>query len=58
MTRALNLLSVLLLALAAGAFTWGVLCLGDERDLMALYLLLVGGLCLHAATELLRPRGS
>lgn len=46
-----------LLVVAAGlAFTYGVQALGDRRDLVALYLLVVGGLCLKAATDLLRPK--
>jgi hypothetical protein len=54
--RALDIVSCLLLAAAGLAFTFGVHALGDRRDLAALYLLVVGGLCLKAGTDLLRPK--
>jgi hypothetical protein len=54
--RALDVVSCLLILAAGLAFTRGVQALGDRRDLAALYLLLVGGLCLKAATDLLRPK--
>ncbi|MEJ7731478.1 MAG: hypothetical protein WKG00_19965 [Polyangiaceae bacterium] len=40
------------------AFAFGVYALGDQQDFKALYLLVVGGLSLKAATEMLRPRSS
>lgn len=43
--------------IAAGlAFTRGVQALGERKDLVAVYLLVVGALCLKAATDLLRPK--
>ncbi|MFO0568875.1 MAG: hypothetical protein U0263_24675 [Polyangiaceae bacterium] len=57
MTRAIDLISVVLLVAAAGAFAMGVNALGDRRDLDALYWLVVGGLTLRAATDMLRPKG-
>lgn len=52
----LDLVSCLLVAAGGLAFVRGVQALGERKDLMALYLLVVGGLCLKAATELLRPK--
>jgi hypothetical protein len=49
--------AVLLLLASASAFGYGLYALGDRQDFKALYLLIVGGLALRAATELLRPRG-
>jgi hypothetical protein len=54
--RALDVVSCLLILAGGLAFVRGVQALGDRRDLVALYLLLVGGLCLKAATDLLRPK--
>jgi hypothetical protein len=54
--RALDVVSCLLVVAAGLAFTFGVQALGERRDLPALYLLIVGGLCLKAATDLLRPK--
>jgi hypothetical protein len=51
-----NAVNVVLFAAACGAFTLGLYALGDRRDLQALYWLVVGGLCLKAATDMLRPR--
>jgi len=56
-TRAIDLSSGVLLVAAAGAFATGVNALGDRRDLDALYWLVVGGLTLRAATDMLRPKG-
>jgi hypothetical protein len=56
--RAVDVISVVLLVAAAGAFTVGVGALGDRRDLDALYWLVVGGLTLRAATDMLRPKGA
>jgi hypothetical protein len=54
--RLLDVISCLLIVGGGLAFARGVQALGDRRDLVALYLLLVGALCLKAATELLRPK--
>jgi hypothetical protein len=54
--RALDVVSCLLILAGGLAFARGVQALGDRRDLAAVYLLLVGGLCLKAATDLLRPK--
>jgi hypothetical protein len=54
--RLLDVVSCLLILAGGLAFTRGVQALGDRRDLAALYLLVVGGLCLKAATDLLRPK--
>lgn len=52
----LDVISCLLVLAGGIAFTRGVQALGERRDLAALYLLVVGGLCLKAATDLLRPK--
>lgn len=56
MARLLDIVSCLLVVAGGLAFARGVQALGDRKDLMALYLLIVGGLCLKAATDLLRPK--
>ena len=56
MARALDLISCFLLLAAAWAFARGVQALGERKDLVAVYLLVVGALCLKAATDLLRPK--
>lgn len=56
MARALDVISCLLILAAGLAFARGVQALGDRRDVVALYLLVVGGLCLKAASDLLRPK--
>jgi hypothetical protein len=56
MGRALDIISVVLLVGGALAFGVGMYALGDSRDLSALYWLVVGGLVLRAATDLVRPR--
>jgi hypothetical protein len=56
MSRLLELLSLVLLLAGGVAFARGVQALVDRKDLLALYLLVVGGLCLKAATDLLRPK--
>lgn len=58
MSRAIDVLCLVLLAASAGAFAMGVSALGDRRDLDALYWLVVGGLILRSATDMLRPKGA
>jgi hypothetical protein len=53
--RVLDVVSCLLILGGGFAFVRSVQALGDRRDLVALCLLVVGGLCLRAATDLLRP---
>lgn len=55
MSRAIDLLCIGLLLGAGGAFALGVSSLERERDLHALYWLVVGGLLLKASVEMLRP---
>ena len=57
MTRAVDVLSILLLLSAAVCFSLGIYSLGSRQDLEALYWLVVGALLLKAATDMLRPRG-
>ena len=57
MSRAVDVLAIVLLLGAACAFGLGVNAVSELEDFKALYLLLVGGLALKASTELLRPRG-
>ncbi len=56
MARALDAISCFLILAGGFSFASGVQSLGERRDLMALYLLVVGALCLKAATDLLRPK--
>ncbi|NUO52995.1 MAG: hypothetical protein HOV80_29465 [Polyangiaceae bacterium] len=57
MSRAIDLLAILLVLVAAVAFGFGLHALGKNEDFRAIYLLVVGGLALRASTEILRPRG-
>jgi len=57
LSRAIDLLAILLVLVAAVAFAFGLLALGKNEDFRAIYLLVVGGLALRASTEILRPRG-
>lgn len=57
MTRAVDVLSILLLVSAAVCFSIGVYSLGSQEDLQALYWLVVGALLLKSSTDMLRPRG-
>lgn len=52
-----DIASIVLLLLALSAFALGLLALGEQNDLTALYWLVVGALALRAATQVLRPRG-
>jgi hypothetical protein len=54
----MDVISIGLLIAAAASFGFGIVELGQRRDLHALYWLIVGALVLRAATELLRPRGA
>jgi hypothetical protein len=56
MSKLANAVNVVLFAAACVAFALGVQALGDRRDLQALYWLVVGGLALKGATDMLRPR--
>lgn len=58
MSKAVDILSVFLLLVAAIAFAAGIFALGEREDLRALYFLVLGALCLKSATEVLRPRSS
>jgi hypothetical protein len=54
-SRVVDTLAVLLLALAAVSFVVGVFSIGERRDLAALVWIAVGALALRAGTEALRP---
>ena len=56
MAKVVDTISLLLLTSSAIAFSLGVNALGDQKDLHALYWLVVGGLLLRAAVDMLRPR--
>jgi len=56
MSRTLDWLAAGLLLAAACAMALGVLALDREQDRRALYWLLVGGLALKSAIDLLRPK--
>ncbi len=57
MSRAVDLLSIVLMVLAIAAFGVGVHALGKRADLESLYWLVVGALVLKAATDMVRPKG-
>ena len=56
MSRVANLVNLALFLAACAAFALGLQALGDRRDLPALYFLVIGGVSLRAATDMLRPR--
>lgn len=56
MPKLADVVSILLLLSAVAAFAMGIAVLSERRDLLALYWLVVGGLALRAATQLLRPK--
>jgi hypothetical protein len=56
MGRLANAVNVALFVVACAAFAFGLYALGDRKDLTALYFLVVGGVSLRAATDMLRPR--
>ena len=58
MGRVANLVNVTLFVVACASFALGLHALGDRRDLQALYFLVIGGVSLRAATDMLRPRSS
>ena len=58
MNRIANAVNLLLFVAACAAFALGLYALGDRRDLQAIYWLIVGGISLKAATDMLRPRAS
>jgi len=58
MGKVIDALGILLVLGAVLAFSLGVTALGDRRDLSAIYWLVIGGLVLRSAVELLRPRSS
>lgn len=58
MHRVANAVNLLLFVVACASFALGLYALGDRRDLQAIYWLIVGGISLKAATDMLRPRAS
>lgn len=58
MSRVANVVNLTLFAGACVSFALGLHALGDRRDLQAIYFLVMGGIALRAATEMLRPRAS
>jgi hypothetical protein len=56
MSRIANAVNLLLFVAACASFALGLYALGDRRDLQAIYWLIVGGISLKAATDMLRPR--
>jgi hypothetical protein len=58
MGRVADVVNILLFVAACVAFALGIFALGDRRDLAALYWLVVGGLALKGATDMLRPKSS
>ncbi|HWP08510.1 MAG TPA: hypothetical protein VNN72_22365 [Polyangiaceae bacterium] len=58
MSRVANAVNLLLFVAACTSFALGLYALGERRDLQAIYWLIVGGISLKAATDMLRPRAS
>jgi hypothetical protein len=58
MSRVANVVNLALFVAACVSFALGLYALGDRRDLQAIYWLIVGGVSLRAATDMLRPRSS
>jgi hypothetical protein len=58
MNRVANAVNLLLFVAACASFALGLYALGERRDLQAIYWLIVGGISLKAATDMLRPRAS
>jgi hypothetical protein len=56
MGKLANVVNLVLFVAACASFVLGIYALGDRRDLQALYWLIVGGLALKGATDMLRPR--
>ncbi|HEV8551175.1 MAG TPA: hypothetical protein VGQ57_19140 [Polyangiaceae bacterium] len=56
MGRVANAVNVALFLAACASFALGLYALGDRRDLQAIYWLIVGGISLRAASDMLRPR--
>lgn len=56
MSKVVDFVSIVLLLAAAAAFVFGLHALGNQRDLRALYWLVIGALVLRGATDVLRPR--
>lgn len=56
MGKLLDAVSFALVGGAAAAFAAGAAALGEQRDLAALYWLVVGALVLRAAVQSIRPR--
>ncbi len=56
MNRVANFVNIALFIAACAAFALGLHALGERRDLQALYFLIVGGIALRSATDMLRPR--
>jgi hypothetical protein len=57
-SRAIDVLALVLFAAATAALAAGFLALERQEDFRALYLLAVGALALRASTQIIRPRGS
>jgi hypothetical protein len=56
--RIANAVNLALFVCACAAFGAGIYALGDRKDLQALYYLLLGGLALKGAVDMLRPRSA
>jgi hypothetical protein len=56
--RVANAVNLVLFIFACVAFGFGIHALGSRKDLHAIYYLLMGGLALKAAVDMLRPRSA
>lgn len=58
MMQLFDVLAAVLVAVAAGTFTFGAIALSRTSDAEAVVYLVVGGVSLRAAVELVRPGAS
>ena len=56
MIRLADLVSIGLLVAAVGCFAAGLYVLAEQRDLLAIYWLVIGLAALRASTNILRPK--
>jgi hypothetical protein len=56
MIRLADLVSIGLLVAAVGSFGAGLYVLAEQRDLLAIYWLVIGLSALRASTNILRPK--
>lgn len=58
MSRVLDILGLVLLAIAIGVLTLGIYIMGNRDDVGALFCLATGVVLLRSSIDLLRPRSA